>query len=71
MVWTGGGVAVTTCPVSLITADSIGLLEEFAAMKSLRAGPVLRDLPARFVDGWLAIENELAKEKGDGNESVG
>lgn len=69
--WAGGGIAVTSCPVSLITAESLSVLEEYSALKTMAAQADWRRMPARFVEGCLVIENELAKERGNGGEFVG
>jgi hypothetical protein len=54
-------VFATRCPVSEITAASLSWLEEYAVWK-LAGGMTLRSLPARTVDAFVVLENELRKE---------
>ncbi len=71
VVWTGGGVALNQCPVSVIEPESLSLLEEYAAMKALGVRSEYRGLPARTVDGFLVIEKELGKERSHDYEAMG
>lgn len=60
-VWSRGGAAAWECPKTFITGESLTLLEEFQAWK---LGGI-RDwykMPARTVDGFLALELELRRE---------
>jgi hypothetical protein len=64
-VWARKGVGLFECPKSLITAESIGWLEEFSArrrMGSLR----LEDLGAREAEAFLMLGELLSLEKQDG-----
>ncbi len=56
-----------TCPKSLITAESLSLMEAFWAWKLLGAGD-LGSLPARTVDAYCVLENELRAEVNDGTK---
>jgi hypothetical protein len=67
IVWARGRVSLATCPTSYITAESIGLLEEFHAWKLVGAGSVY-DLPARLVEAIFVLENELRTESNNGRK---
>jgi hypothetical protein len=56
-VWVRGSVSATQCPKSILTPDSLRLLELFAAWKLTPAAD-LRDWPARDVDGLFVLEQE-------------
>jgi len=62
VVWARAQVAVESCPISYITAESLALLEEFHAWKLIGAGDVYR-LPARTVEAIFILENEVRSEK--------
>lgn len=64
VVWARGGVAVTSCPQSHITAESISLLEEFHAWKLFGARDYFQ-MAARLVEAIFVLENELRSEKND------
>jgi hypothetical protein len=61
-VWVRGQVALTTCPVSYVTALSWSWLEQFYAWK-LFENTSCAELPARTVDAFCVLEAELAEEK--------
>jgi len=64
VVWTSKGVSTETCPVSFITAQSIGWVEEFFAWK--RLGLALPyDISARQAEAFLILEEQLLLEKQD------
>lgn len=67
IVWARGRTALTTCPTSYITAESIALIEEFHAWKLLGATSAY-DLPARVVEAIFILENELRAELNDGQK---
>jgi hypothetical protein len=67
IVWAGGGAMSTDCPVSMITGQSIALLEEYAAWKVLGGGSAPRDLPAKVVDALQVLEVELRGENSNEN----
>jgi len=62
IVWARGPVATNACPKSLITADSIGWIEQFLAWK--RLGMTL-DLStsARQVEAFLILEEQISGER--------
>ena len=64
-VWVRKGVALTSCPVSQITPQSLGWIEEYVAWKVL-GGLELHQLPARTVEAFCILENEAAKETNNG-----
>jgi hypothetical protein len=64
VVWARGSVAVTSCPRSHITPESIALLEEFHAWKLFGACDYYR-MPARLVEAIFVLENELRSENSD------
>jgi len=53
--------AITTCPTSYISSESMALLEEFHAWKLLGAAGFY-ELPARLVEAISILENELRAE---------
>jgi hypothetical protein len=61
VIWARKNVATDTCPVSYITAESIALVQEFQAWKLIGCADVY-SLPARTVDGFWILENELRVE---------
>ena len=65
LVWARGRNALTTCPRSYITAESIALIEEFQAWKLCGGGNVY-DFPARLVHAILILENEVRAQSTDG-----
>ena len=67
IVWARGRTALTSCPTSYITAESIALVEEFHAWKLLGAGS-FHKLPARLVEAIFILENELRAERSDGQK---
>jgi hypothetical protein len=64
VVWARGGVAVTECPRSVVTAESIGLVEEFFVWR--RVGTALGELTARQVEAFVILENAMEQEKRNG-----
>lgn len=71
MVWARGGVALSVCPVSYVTADSIAILEEFLARKLLSSPGDILEMRGKTVDGFQALESELAGEKANDNRQLG
>jgi hypothetical protein len=67
VVWTRGGIFTETCPVSFITAQSIGWVEEFFVWKRLRLA-LPYDLSARQAEAILILEEQLALERQDATE---
>lgn len=58
IVWARGPASTEECPNSLVTAESIELLERFSASKSWG----WKDPTAREADAFLALEQELRAE---------
>jgi len=61
IVWGRRQIAVTQCPKSLITGESLYLLEQFSAWKQC-PGTNLQTMPARVVDAIAVLENEVRAE---------
>jgi hypothetical protein len=64
-VWARKGVAVSTCPKSLVMAESAGWLEEFLVRRRL-GGLHVDELSAREAEAFLLLEEALAAERNDG-----
>lgn len=62
IVWAHGPASTDECPKSLMTAESIELLERFFAWKTWGA----EDLTAREADAFLSLERELRAERVNG-----
>jgi hypothetical protein len=60
-------VATDVCPKSLITAASVGWIEEFLIWKRLRLD-LRSDLSARQAEAFLILEEQLALEEHSGSE---
>jgi len=60
-------VFLDTCPRSFVSAESIGLVEAFAAWKLVGSGD-FASLPARTADAFCVLENELRAEMNNGTE---
>ena len=58
IVWARGAASTEECPKSLMTAESIELLERFLAARAWG----WRDPTAREADAFLALEQELRAE---------
>jgi hypothetical protein len=65
IVWNRGRSALSTCPTSYISAESVALIEEFHAWKLLGGGTFYA-LPARLVEAIFILETELRAEPTDG-----
>lgn len=59
--------AVTECPKSYITAESLSWIEEFHVRKLFGFGDVT-NLPARAVDAFCTLERETVAERIHANE---
>ena len=57
-VWAAGGVGLTECPKSAITAESVGWLEAFFAWKVLGGGN-WEDMWAKQCEAFLILETAL------------
>lgn len=66
-VWARRGHAAVRCPKSIITGESLALLEEFFAWKLAGASDE-SGRAAKSVDAFFVLEHEWRKEKRDGNE---
>jgi hypothetical protein len=67
IVWGRRQVAVTRCPKSIITAESMYLLDEFNVWKRYPSAP-LHALPARVVDAILILDDEFRAEVNSANQ---
>jgi hypothetical protein len=67
IVWARKQVATDVCPKSLITAASLGWIEEFLIWKRLRLD-FRSDLSARQAEAFLILEEQLALEEHGGSE---
>jgi hypothetical protein len=65
LVWARKHLAVTSCPKSLITAESETLVEDFLVRRQL-GGMVFNELNARQVEAFLILEQALAAERNNG-----
>ena len=66
-VWARESVAITSCPVSYITAESISMLEEFYAWKLFGCRDMY-ELQARAAEAFYLLEMELRSEHSRGQE---
>ena len=64
IVWARKQVAVSSCPTSYITPESIAMIEEFHVWKLFGVSDVNR-MPARLVEAIFVLENELRSERND------
>ena len=64
VVWARHNASTTVCPKSYVSAESMGWIEEFAVHRMLGAAlNNLSRLPARTVDAFCVLEQEMAKER--------
>jgi hypothetical protein len=61
VVWARRKVAVDSCPVSYVSGESRAWIQEFQAWKLLGGVDVFA-LPARTVEAFCILENELRAE---------
>lgn len=66
--WARADVATETCPKSYITAESMGLVEEFLVRRRL-GGLELEEPTARQVEAFLILDKALAREMKHGRHS--
>jgi hypothetical protein len=67
-VWVRKRAVAEECPKSLVTGESLSLLEEFLVRR--RLGIVdSHDLPARKVDAFVILREEMEREEKDGTSS--
>ena len=67
VIWGRRHVAATRCPKSIITAESMYLLDEFNLWKRSGARSI-HTMPARVVDAILILDNELRAEVASVNQ---
>jgi hypothetical protein len=65
VVWGRGDVQAQECPTSLITAESLGWIEEFLVRRRLGIGESL-ETEARKVDAFLILRDRMEREEHDG-----
>ena len=65
VIWARKYVSTDVCPTSLITAQSIGWMEEFFVWKRLRLGLPFT-LSARQAEAFLILEEQLSLEEHSG-----
>jgi hypothetical protein len=69
IVWARKDVAVSSCPKSLISAESEALVEEFLVRRRLGVMD-LATLSARQVEAFLVLGNALAAERSNGEHNT-
>jgi hypothetical protein len=67
VVWARRRWAVSECPTSYITGESVTLLEHYYATRYFGV-PDMYALPARIVDAICAIEREVNEERKYGDK---
>jgi hypothetical protein len=55
--------ALTECPVSFVSGESLSWVEDFAAHVSAGGAGDLRDWPARRVDAFTVLSAEARKQE--------
>ena len=65
IVWGRHGVQIDQCPKSLITGESIGLLEEFFAWRQF-GFPEAGEMEARKMDAFLILREQIELEERHG-----
>ena len=56
----GGRLAIDECPVSFVKAQSWAWIEEFVVYKRFGIGESVMNTPARTMDAFIILEDELA-----------
>jgi hypothetical protein len=69
LVWARQDVALTTCPKSYITAESMTLVEEFFVRRRL-GGMDFAELSARQVEAFVILERALTGKTSDGQHNT-
>jgi hypothetical protein len=67
-VWARGSVATEECPKSLVTAESLEMLEKYFVWKFSGGGGLL-EMRARETDAFLALDGELRRSRESGVRS--
>jgi hypothetical protein len=62
VVWARKGVGIGSCPKSVVTPESVGLVEEFLVRRKL-GGVGFGELSARQVEAFVVLEKELEGER--------
>ena len=60
VVWDGGGISITICPKSLVSAQSLGWVEEFMTANRVGWRP-LDGMNARTVEAFLILKREMER----------
>jgi hypothetical protein len=66
VVWGRRQTQAEECPKSLVTGESLALLEEFFVRRRLGSDEALEEMPARKVDAFLILRDEMEREERDG-----
>ncbi len=61
LVWARSAIALDSCPVSYVTAESLVLVQEFVAWRQSSVAGLL-SLPARTAEAFCILEKELKSE---------
>lgn len=67
VIWARKQAATTSCPISYITPESQGLIEQFHIWKLFGTRDVYL-LPARVVEAIFILEKELKAESNNGQD---
>jgi hypothetical protein len=62
IVWVGRSVRLTECPKSMLSAESVGWIEQYQIARAFGFGR-LYGLPARTVDAFCVLEAERSAER--------
>jgi hypothetical protein len=66
VVWGRKQTQAEECPKSLVTGESLALLEEFFVRRRLGIHEPLEQMEARRVDAFLILRDEMEREERDG-----
>jgi hypothetical protein len=66
VVWGRGQTQTEECPKSLVTGESLAVLEEFFVRRRLWIHEPLDGMEARKVDAFLILRDEMEREERDG-----
>lgn len=59
--------AITECPVSYVTGESVALLEDFYVQRAVGGSAEIPEWPARRVDAFVTLKSELLKVERERN----
>jgi hypothetical protein len=65
VIWARRDVTAGCCPKSIVSAESVGWVEEFLVRRQL-GGTACEELDARTVEAFVVLERELEKERSGG-----